>query len=181
MSSCVPPRFATMRNPSLSSTTSSNSEKRGDGRVTNWRGSLRTRSYTGLVMAKTRSQSSRPHPHNKWMKELAGRLSSPIASLISRAATSFRATRSSRKPTMRPYGFPDAPGGARRDAAGGRDSIRGEGIALGTATAAFGLALGRSRDRHGSVSRPAGSRRQGGHASPQVRKLTFLGGTEKET
>jgi hypothetical protein len=32
---------------------------RWDGRMTNWRGSLRTRSYTGLVMARTRSQSSR--------------------------------------------------------------------------------------------------------------------------
>jgi hypothetical protein len=58
-------------------------------------------------MARTRSQSSRPHSHKTWMKELAGRVSaSSIASLISLAATSFRAARSSRKLTQQAYGFP---------------------------------------------------------------------------
>src|SRR5215203_3439966 len=56
-------------------------------------------------MAKTRSQSSRPHSHKMWMKELAGRESaSSIPSLISLAATSFRVIRSSRKPILQAYG-----------------------------------------------------------------------------
>ena len=109
MSSGVPPRFATMRNlvpkSSLSCTTSSTSDMRCEGKMTNCRGSLRTRSYTGLVMARTRPQSSRPHSHATWMKVLAGRVSiSWSDSLTALAATSFRATRSSRKPTLGAYG-----------------------------------------------------------------------------
>ena len=62
-------------------------------------------------MVRTRPQSSSPHSHNTYLKEPSGRVSASLMdSLTALAATSFRATRSSRKLTLQAYSVSLWPG-----------------------------------------------------------------------